>query len=159
MQPDAPGRTSINRIAGKEITLFFASPIAYLFLGTFAAVSLFTFFWGEAFFARNIADVRPLFEWMPILLVFLSSALTMRLWSEERRTGTLEHVLTQPVSLWRFVLGKFRACLTLLLLALVRLRHRFRPGCRGRLRPGARGRFDQGRDLRFGLRLRRGRGN
>lgn len=118
MQPDAPGRTSINRIAGKEITLFFASPIAYLFLGTFAAVSLFTFFWGEAFFARNIADVRPLFEWMPILLVFLSSALTMRLWSEERRTGTLEHVFTQPVPLWHFVVGKFVACLTLLLIAL-----------------------------------------
>ena len=108
-----------RRVAQKEVRLFFASPVAWLFLASFAAITLFVFFWVESFFARNIADVRPLFEWMPILLVFLCSALTMRMWSEERRTGTLEHVLTQPVSLWRFVLGKFRACLTLLLLALI----------------------------------------
>jgi ABC-2 type transport system permease protein len=109
----------VSRVASKELALFFASPVAYLFLGSFAAVTLFVFFWGEAFFARNIADVRPLFEWMPILLIFLCSALTMRMWSEERRTGTLEHVLTQPVPLWRFVVGKFRACLTLLCIALL----------------------------------------
>lgn len=115
MQP----KQTISRIARKEIALFFASPIAYLFLAAFAAVSLFTFFWGEAFFARNIADVRPLFEWMPLLLIFLASTLTMRLWSEERRTGTLEHVLTQPVPLWHFVAGKFLGCLTLLLIALL----------------------------------------
>ncbi|MET1256420.1 Gldg family protein [Aliikangiella maris] len=111
--------TLIRRIAAKEIALFFASPIAYLFLATFAAVTLFTFFWAEAFFARNIADVRPLFEWMPLLLIFLSSTLTMRLWSEERRTGTLEHVLTQPVALWHFVVGKFSGCLALLAIALL----------------------------------------
>lgn len=109
----------IRRIAAKEISLFFASPTAYLFLATFAAVTLFVFFWGEAFFSRNIADVRPLFEWMPILLIFLASTLTMRLWSEERRTGTLEHVLTQPVPLWHFVVGKFVGCLVLLAIALL----------------------------------------
>lgn len=109
----------IGRVASKEITLFFSSPVAYLFLGVFAAVSLFVFFWGESFFARNIADVRPLFEWMPVLLIFLCSALTMRLWSEERRTGTLEHVLTQPAPLWSFVMGKFLGCLLLLLIALL----------------------------------------
>lgn len=118
MQRDASPLSLIRRIAGKEIGLFFASPVAYLFLASFAAVSLFIFFWGEAFFARNIADVRPLFEWMPFLLVFLCSTLTMRLWSEERRSGTLEHVLTQPVPLWTFVLGKFLGCLTLLGIAL-----------------------------------------
>ena len=110
---------TIRRIASKELTLFFASPAAWLFLGSFAAVTLFVFFWGEAFFARNIADVRPLFEWMPVLLIFLCSALTMRMWSEERRTGTLEYVLTQPVPLWRFVIGKFQACFALLVLALL----------------------------------------
>lgn len=114
MQP----KHTIVRIARKEIALFFASAIAYLFLAAFAAVTLFTFFWSEAFFARNIADVRPLFEWMPLLLIFLASTLTMRLWSEERRTGTLEHVLTQPVPLWHFVAGKFLGCLSLLLIAL-----------------------------------------
>ena len=104
-----------RRVAQKEVRLFFASPVAWLFLASFAAVTLFVFFWVESFFARNIADVRPLFEWMPILLIFLCAALTMRMWSEERRSGTLEHVLTQPASLWRFVLGKFQACFTLLL--------------------------------------------
>jgi len=116
---DIPATASIVRIANKEIAIFFASPTAYLFLASFAAVTLFVFFWGEAFFARNIADVRPLFEWMPILLIFLASTLTMRLWSEERRTGTLEFVHAQPVPLWYFVLGKFVACLTLLAVALL----------------------------------------
>lgn len=120
MQPDTntSNKSLVGRVAGKEITLFFASPVAYLFLACFAAVSLFVFFWGESFFARNIADVRPLFEWMPLLLIFLCSTLTMRLWSEERRSGTLEHVLTQPAPLWHFVAGKFLACLALLAIAL-----------------------------------------
>jgi ABC-2 type transport system permease protein len=108
-----------RRVAQKEVLLFFASPVAWLFLASFTAVTFFIFFWLESFFARNIADIRPLFEWMPVLLIFLSGALTMRMWSEERRTGTIEHILTQPVSLWHFVLGKFRACFTLLLLALL----------------------------------------
>src|SRR5690606_10620597 len=114
MRPENSPLKLIRRIAAKEAGLFFASPVAYLFLAAFAAVTLFIFFWGESFFARNIADVRPMFEWMPLLLVFLASTLTMRLWSEERRTGTLEHVLTQPVPLWQFVLGKFVGCLLLL---------------------------------------------
>jgi ABC-2 type transport system permease protein len=62
-------------------------------------VTLFVFFWVETFFARNIADARPLFEWMPVLLIFLVAALTMRLWSEERRAGTLELLLTPGVDL------------------------------------------------------------
>lgn len=114
-----PLDNTIRRITTKELTLFFASPIGYLFLASFAAITLFIFFWGETFFARNIADVRPLFEWMPILLIFLTSALTMRMWSEERRSGTLEHVLTQPQGIWRFVTGKFLACLALLAIALL----------------------------------------
>jgi ABC-2 type transport system permease protein len=109
----------IRRIARKELRLFFASAIGYLFLLSFLAVTLFVFFWGEAYFARNVADVRPMFEWMPILLIFLSAALTMHMWSEERRTGTLEFVATLPVSSWEFVLGKFLACWTLLAVALL----------------------------------------
>ncbi len=109
----------IRRIARKEMRLFFASAIGYLFLASFLAVTLFVFFWGEAWFARNVADVRPMFEWMPVLLIFLSAALTMRMWSEERRAGTLEFVSTLPVSTWEFVLGKFLACWTLLAIALL----------------------------------------
>ncbi len=63
--------SSIRRIMAKELSLFFSSPIAYLFLAVFLALTLFVFFWVEAFFARNIADVRPLFKWLPLLLVFL----------------------------------------------------------------------------------------
>jgi len=109
----------ISRVASKELLLFLSSPIAWLFIASFATITLFIFFWGEAFFARNIADVRPMFEWMPVLLVLLCSTLTMRMWSEERRTGTLEHVLTQPAKLWSFAVGKYFACLILLILALL----------------------------------------
>ena len=108
----------IWQIARKELLLFFASPIAYLVLGAFLAITLFVFFWGSAFFARNIADVRPMFEWLPIVLIFLASAISMRMWSEERRSGTLEYVLTLPVSTTEFVLGKALACWLLIALAL-----------------------------------------
>ncbi len=107
------------RVARKELSAFFSSPVAYIFLGTFLLVSLFVFFWADAFFARNIADVRPLFEWMPLLLIFLVAALTMRMWSEERRMGTIEHLLTLPVRPLQLLAGKFLAGLALLALALL----------------------------------------
>ena len=100
----------LSGIASKELKLFFSSPVGYLFLGAFLSITLFLFFWVESFFARNIADVRPIFEWLPVLLIFLSAALTMRMWSEERRTGTLEFVSTLPISTWEMVVGKFLAC-------------------------------------------------
>jgi ABC-2 type transport system permease protein len=106
------------RVARKEFRAFFASPAAYLFLAAFAAAVLFAFFWVDTFFARNIADVRPLFRWLPLLLIFLVAALTMRSWSEERRGGTLESLLTAPVAPWSLVLGKFSAVLALVALAL-----------------------------------------
>ena len=108
----------ILRIARKELEGFFASPVAYLFLGAFLVLNLFVFFWGEAFFARNLADVRPLFDWMPLSLIFLSAALSMRLWSEERRAGTLETLMTLPVSPVQLVLGKFLGALSLMGIAL-----------------------------------------
>ena len=58
-------------ITRKELNAYFGSPMALIFLGAFLAVTLFTFFWVETFFARGIADVRPLFRWMPLLLIFL----------------------------------------------------------------------------------------
>lgn len=106
------------RVFRREAGAYFASPIAYLFIGVFLAVTLFTFFWGEAFFARNIADVRPLFAWMPLLLIALVAVLTMRSWSEEQRSGTLELLLTSPVSALSLTLGKFLAALALVALAL-----------------------------------------
>jgi len=110
--------SDILRIARKELAAFFGSPVAYIFIGAFLAVCLFVFFWVSAFFARNIADTRPLFEWMPVLLIFLCAALTMRLWSEERRAGTLETLLTLPVPTWRLVAAKFLAAFALVAIAL-----------------------------------------
>lgn len=105
-------------IARKEMATFFSSAVAFIFLGAFLAVTFFLFFWVETFFGRNIADVRPLFEWMPILMIFLSAAITMRMWSEERRAGTLEFLLTSPIPPLQIVIGKFLACLGLVAVAL-----------------------------------------
>ena len=109
---------NILRIAAREFAGFFSGPVAFLFFGAFLAVTMFIFFWVDTFFARNIADVRPLFDWIPILLIFLCAAVTMRLWSEERRAGTLEFLLTSPTRPAALVLGKFLACLGLIGVAL-----------------------------------------
>jgi ABC-2 type transport system permease protein len=105
-------------VARKEFSTYFGSPMALLFLGAFLVVTLFAFFWVETFFARNIADVRPLFRWMPVLTIFLVAALTMRQWSEEQRVGTLEVLLTLPVRRAGLVLGKFLAVMALVGVAL-----------------------------------------
>jgi ABC-2 type transport system permease protein len=110
--------SNVLRVARKELATLFSSLAAYIFMGVFLAVSLFIFFWVARFFARDIADVRPLFEWMPVLLIFLVSAMTMRMWSEERRSGTLEFLMTAPVRPVHLALGKFLACLALVAVAL-----------------------------------------
>jgi len=109
----------VLNIARKEFSGFFSTPVAYIFFGVFLAITLFIFFWVETFFSRNISDVRPLFEWMPVLMIFLVASITMRMWAEERRTGTLELLLTAPVNSLHLVLGKFLACLMLIVLALI----------------------------------------
>ncbi len=108
----------ILAICTKELRVAFGSPLAAIFIASFLIFSLFVFFWLEGFFARNSADLRPLFRWMPLLLLFLVSTLTMRQWSEEQKLGTLEILRTLPVSPLRLVLGKLLAVLTLVCLAL-----------------------------------------
>lgn len=108
----------IAAIARKELDGYFSSLMALIFVGVFLAVTLFTFFWVADFWARELADVRPLFRWMPLLMIFLVAALTMRQWSEEQQTGTLEILLTMPVRLVQLVLGKFLAVLGLVVVAL-----------------------------------------
>lgn len=105
-------------IARRELAGFFASLSAFLFLAVFVALTLFLFFWSESFFARNIADIRPLFDWLAPLQIFLAASLTMRSWSEERRSGAIELLLTSPVSSWRLVLGKFVAVMTVIVAVL-----------------------------------------
>ncbi len=109
----------IRRVTRKEFRGFYSTPAAYLFVGAFLMLVLFIFFWLETFFARNIADVRPLFDWLPLLLIFLVAALTMRSWAEERVAGTLESLLTSPVRPLELVLGKFFASLLLVSIALL----------------------------------------
>ena len=109
---------TILHIARKEFAAFFSSPVAFIFFAAFLAVTLFVFFWVETFFANNIAEVRPLFSWMPILLIFLTAAVTKRQWAEERRSGTLEFLLTSAVHPVSLVAGKFLACLGLVAVSL-----------------------------------------
>jgi ABC-2 type transport system permease protein len=109
----------ILSITRKELEGYFGSPLAIIFLGAFLAAVLFIFFNVEKFFSRGIADVRPLFNWLPILLIFLLAALTMRTWSEEKRSGAVEILLTLPVSRLQLVLGKFIAVMAFIGLALL----------------------------------------
>ncbi len=105
-------------ITRKELEGYFGSPMALIFVGVFLAATLFSFFWVDTFFARGIADVRPLFAWMPVLMILLVAALTMRQWSEEERSGTLEVLLSLPVSGIELVIGKFLAVMALIGVAL-----------------------------------------
>lgn len=102
----------------KEVAGYFGSPLALIFLAVFVGLTLFVFFWVETFFSRGLADVRPMFQWMPLLLIFLVAALTMKQWSDEQSRGTLEMLLTLPVSLWTLVIGKFLAVMTMVIVAL-----------------------------------------
>jgi ABC-2 type transport system permease protein len=106
-------------IARKELSAYFGSLMALMFVGVFLAITLAVFFWVKpTFFARNLADIRPLFRWMPVLTMFLVAALTMRQWSEEQRSGTMEVLLTLPVRRFELVLGKFLAVMALVALSL-----------------------------------------
>jgi ABC-2 type transport system permease protein len=108
----------MKTVIKKELRGYFNSAIAVIFLAVFLSVALITFFGVEKFFARGLADLRPLFEWMPRLLIILVSALAMRMWAEERRTGTLEILLTLPVPRWQLVVGKFLAGMVLIAVGL-----------------------------------------
>ena len=106
-------------ITRKELEKYFGSPMALIFVGAFLAATLFSFFWVDTFFARGLADIRPLFHWMPVLMIFLVAALTMRQWSEEQRSGTLETLFTLPVSKIQLACGKFLAVMALVIVSLV----------------------------------------
>ena len=93
----------------RELAGYFTTPIAYVFIVIFVFLSsIFTFYLGE-FFARGQADLMPFFTFHPWLYLFLIPALSMRLWAEERRSGTIELLLTLPISVFQSVLGKYLA--------------------------------------------------
>ncbi|MDA3864474.1 MAG: ABC transporter permease subunit [Deltaproteobacteria bacterium] len=101
----------------KETRTFFYSPIAYIILGGFILLVSWLFF--ERFWLRNEADVRVLFSNLPLVFLLLTPLITMKMWAEERASGTQSHLFSLPVSLTALSLGKMAACLTLLSTALL----------------------------------------
>lgn len=108
------------RIFRKELGTYFNSPQAYIFLVVFLVVapSLFFNFARQGFFKGHIANLDGLFMYLPWLFLFLCPAITMRVWSEEKRSGTEELLMTMPVRDWEAVLGKFVSAVFLLFCAL-----------------------------------------
>jgi ABC-2 type transport system permease protein len=93
----------------REFATYFATPLAYVFIVIFLfAMGAFTFYIGN-FYSNGVADLTVFFGYHPWLYLFLVPAIAMRLWAEERRTGTMELLLTLPIPLWATVVGKFLA--------------------------------------------------
>jgi ABC-2 type transport system permease protein len=100
---------NVGIIMRRELGSYFATPIAYIFILIFLVLaSWFTFYLG-GFYERGQADLSPFFNFHPWLYLFLIPAISMRLWAEERKSGSIELLMTQPVTLWQAVLGKFLA--------------------------------------------------
>ena len=114
--------SSVNHIvtiAKRELTGYFASPVAYVFIVIWLLlVGFFTFMLGGFFEIGEASLARPFFSWHPWLYLFLVPAAGMRLWSEERRQGTMELLLTMPITAWQAIVGKFLASWLFLLIAL-----------------------------------------
>ena len=109
---------NIKTIMKRELGGYFTSPIAYVFLIIFLLLTgFFTFTIGN-FFERGEASLVSFFTWHPWLYLFLVPAVGMRLWSEERRLGTMELLLTMPITTWQAIVGKFLASWVFLGLAL-----------------------------------------
>ncbi|MBI2835559.1 MAG: ABC transporter permease subunit [Acidobacteria bacterium] len=126
--------TNILAIANKELRSYFASPIAYVLIGLFAALFGVFFYLYLAFFVResmqmgmggpqsanvNMQMIRPIFGNASVIVLFVLPMVTMRSYSEEKRSGTIELLLTSPVSDWQIILGKFFGAIALYLLMLL----------------------------------------
>jgi ABC-2 type transport system permease protein len=109
----------IMTIAKREVAGYFASPVAYVFIVIFLLLTGFFPFMVSGFFDRGQANLQAFFAWHPWLYLFLVPAVGMRMWSEERRLGTIELLLTMPITPWQAIVGKFLASWLILALALV----------------------------------------
>lgn len=96
-------------IARRELAGYFATPVAYVFIVIFLAMAGALTFYLGGLYERGQADLQPFFAFHPWLYLFLVPAVSMRLWSEERKSGSIELLLTLPVTMWQAVLGKFLA--------------------------------------------------
>ena len=100
---------SISNVMRRELAGYFSTPVAWVFIVIFLVMSgVFTFYIGS-FYERGMADLGPFFQFHPWLYLFLVPAIGMRLWAEERRSGTIELLLTLPITAWQAVAGKFLA--------------------------------------------------
>jgi ABC-2 type transport system permease protein len=110
---------NIKTIAKRELMAYFASPVAYVFIVIFLLLTGFFTFMLGGFFERGEAALNAsFFMWLPWLYLFLVPAAGMRLWSEERRLGTMELLLTMPITAWQAIIGKFLASWLFLAIAL-----------------------------------------
>ncbi|OGT79946.1 MAG: ABC transporter permease [Gammaproteobacteria bacterium RIFCSPLOWO2_02_FULL_61_13] len=110
---------NILAIARRELHGYFSTPLAYVFIVIFLFLTgVFTFYIG-GFYERNQADLDPFFRFHPWLYLFLIPAIAMRLWSEERKSGTIELLMTLPITVPEAVLGKFLAAWVFSGIALV----------------------------------------
>jgi len=96
-------------IVRRELQGYFATPLAYVFIVIFLALAGSLAFFAGNFFERGQADLQPFFNFHPWLYLVLIPALAMRLWAEERKSGTIELLLTLPISMTEAVVGKFLA--------------------------------------------------
>ncbi len=108
---------TIYTLFKKELMSYFNSPIAYIFIGVFLVVGNWLFF--NSFFLIGQASLRNYFTILPWIFLFLSPAITMRLWSEEKKSGTIEFLLTLPITDWQVVLAKFFGALIFLFITLL----------------------------------------
>jgi len=110
---------NIKTITKRELGGYFSSPVAYVFIVIFLLLTGFFTFMAGGFFEYGQATLdKSFFMWHPWLYLFLVPAVGMRLWAEERRVGTLELLLTMPITAWQAIVGKFLASWIFLLLAL-----------------------------------------
>jgi ABC-2 type transport system permease protein len=106
-------------IAKRELGSYFGSPVAYVFLVIFLLLTGFFTFTAGNFFERGEASLAAFFGWHPWLYLVLVPAVGMRLWAEERRAGTLELLLTMPITPWQAIVAKFVASWAFLAVALL----------------------------------------
>jgi ABC-2 type transport system permease protein len=108
----------IRTIVKRELASYFTSPVAYVFLVIFLLLTGFFTFTAGNFFERGEASLAAFFGWHPWVYLVLVPAVGMRLWAEERRSGTMELLLTMPVAPWQAIFAKFLASWLFLALAL-----------------------------------------
>ena len=112
-----PSLSNTNTIFRKELRSYFNSAVAYVVIVVFLAIVGWVY--TSSMFLINVASLRLMFEWIPLVFLFVVPAITMRLLAEEKKAGTIELLTTKPLHDWEIVAGKFFAAWMLIALALL----------------------------------------